>query len=57
MDGHFAPYRAAVRLGITDRALQMRRAADQLERKRCSGATLHDEPLPTVCVQSVRDVI
>ena len=35
-------HRAAMRLGITDRALQMRRAADQLRRERSPGAASRD---------------
>jgi transcriptional regulator with GAF, ATPase, and Fis domain len=44
--------RAAMRLGITDRALQMRRAADQLQRRR--GATLRDvgSTMPSVAHHS-----
>jgi transcriptional regulator with GAF, ATPase, and Fis domain len=35
-------HRAAERLGVTDRALQMRRAADQSARKRRAGVGSHD---------------
>ena len=35
-------HRAATRLGVTDRALQMRRAADQSARKRRAGVGSYD---------------